>query len=370
MAEPVVSTVSFQRLRIRCLRNLARLDFEPGPGLNLIFGDNGQGKTSVLEALYLVATSRSFRAERLAELISEGEASATVSADILESGLVREQRAVVGKKERSFFLAGKKPTSMAEFAVQTPVVVFHPGDLGLVAGAATVRRRLLRRVALYASPRSAEDRVRLAYAARSRQRVLQTRGIHAPELEALEAVMARHGVRYGAALANAAQDLILALKSAFERLSAPTLSFEARHRPGGSLDEAEYQKALAERRVLDTERRSQTFGPSRDELVLEILGRSARKHASQGQQRILALGLKLAELDCVRSLRNKNPVLLLDDVSSELDPARTLAVYDFLAASQSQIFLTTTRRELFTTPWRSHHENSEWRVQAGQIERA
>lgn len=364
------SLLWFERLRVRSARNLEAVDFDASPGLNLIYGDNGQGKTSLLEAIYLVATSRSFRAERISELIREGDLSATVSANIVEAGFSREQRAVIGKKERTFLLDGKKPQSLAEFAVQTPVVIFHPGDLGLVAGAATVRRRLLRRVALYANPGSALHRIRLSYAARSRQQVLKTRGTQAPELDALEAVMARHGVSYGRAVASAAADLISALKGAFAQLAAPDLKFEARHRQGGSLDEAEYQKALVERRALDTERHAQSYGPAKDELIFEIAGRSARKHASQGQQRILALAVKLAELECVRQLRQKNPVLLLDDVSSELDPARTASVYEFLSASKSQIFLTTTRRELFAIPSGLEGESAVWRVQAGKIEKA
>jgi DNA replication and repair protein RecF len=121
--------------------------------------------------------------------------------------------------------------------------------------------------------------------------------------------------------------------------------------------------------VRDTRQRAASFGPQRDELQLVVDGRSARHHASQGQQRILTLALKVAELECVRDARRAHPVLLLDDVSSELDPARTGAVYDFLRETQSQVFVTTTRPELFPTPGVSGLERADWRLVSGAVER-
>ena len=110
-------------------------------------------------------------------------------------------------------------------------------------------------------------------------------------------------------------------------------------------------------------------GLSRDEIELVVDGRSARHHASQGQQRILTLSLKVAELSCVRDARRAHPVLLLDDVSSELDPARTGAVYAFLRENSSQVFVTTTRPELFPTPGASSLERADWQLVSGVLRR-
>jgi DNA replication and repair protein RecF len=143
--------------------------------------------------------------------------------------------------------------------------------------------------------------------------------------------------------------LLEALRPAFERMAPRELRLEASYVPGGCEDALEYARELAERRPRDLRRRAATFGPHKDELSLVIDGRSARHHASQGQQRILALAAKIAELECVRSARGAHPVLLLDDVSSELDPGRTGAVYELVKAEPSQVFVTTTRPELFVT---------------------
>jgi DNA replication and repair protein RecF len=156
-----------------------------------------------------------------------------------------------------------------------------------------------------------------------------------------------------------------ALRPLFARMAAPGLSLTAAFVPGGSLDREELQDELARRRDTDLRRKSASYGPHRDDLEVRLDGRSVRRHASQGQQRILTLALKAAELDCVRAARGAEPVLLLDDVSSELDPARTGAVYAFLHDTPSQVFVTTTRPELFTTRGLAPGDRADFRVSRG-----
>jgi len=343
----VTARLRFLRVGVRHFRNLERVDVEPAPRLNVVSGDNGHGKTSLLEALYLVATSKSFRADKGVEMIRFGEASASVLAGIDEDGLAREQRAVVTPTTRSFSVDGKRVAKLASFAVRTPVVVFHPGDLALASGPAQGRRTLLDRVALFSEPASADHRARYTKALRERQRALDERGVRAPELEAYEALVAEHGAALSRARQRAAERMSEALLPAFGRMAAPELALTAHFRAGGSADADEFRERLAAARPADVRRGAATFGPHRDDLELEIDGKAARRHASQGQQRLLALALKLAELDCVREARGAHPVLLLDDVSSELDPERFRAVFGFLREAPSQVFVTTPRPELF-----------------------
>jgi DNA replication and repair protein RecF len=147
------------------------------------------------------------------------------------------------------------------------------------------------------------------------------------------------------------------------------LALSASYLPGGSTDADEFRRQLAERRVRDRARRSPSFGPSKDELELFLDQRAARTQASQGQQRILTLALKLAELECIARARGVPPVLLLDDVSSELDPTRTGAVYEVLSKSSSQVFVTTTRPELFPTPLDRAADRLDFVVEAGVVRR-
>jgi len=363
----VKSSLLFERLSIRGVRNLTALELEPASRLNVIVGDNGQGKTSVLEALYLVATTKSFRAERLGTLIQEGSEQASVGAVVSEGGMRREQRTVLGPRSRVVRLDGKAPKSLAGYATRTPVVVFSPADLELVSGGASGRRRLLDRVALYLDPPGTDARLRYEHALRSRQRVLEERGPGARELDAFEEVMAEDGARFALARERAAGGVRERLAATFARLAAPELTVRSTYVPGGATARDVFRQKLAAARPADARRGAATFGPQRDELELDIDGRPARSHASQGQQRLLTLALKLTELDCIREARGAHPVLLLDDVSSELDPERTLAVHELLMSTQSQVFVTTTRADLFPEPPREGSERADFRLTAGAL---
>jgi len=363
----VTTQLTFDSLKLRDFRNIVAIDLTPSKRVNVITGDNGQGKTSLLEALYLVATSKSFRSDKPKEMLRQGAETSVVRAVIGEHGFTREQRAVLTSRTRSVLLDGKKPETLSSYAVKTPVVVFHPGDLTILTGAAAERRTLLDRVALFLDTASADARARYTRAARSRQVALEERGTRAADLEPLERVMAISGAAVSRAREVASARLLAALAPLFATMAAPGLELSAHFVPGGSLDEAELETELARRREADLRRKTATFGPQRDDFSLSLDGRTVRRHASQGQQRILTLALKAAELECVRVARGVHPVLLLDDVSSELDPDRTGAVYEFLHATPSQVFVTTTRPELFVLPGIAPADRADFRIEKGAV---
>ncbi|MFO0756038.1 MAG: DNA replication and repair protein RecF [Byssovorax sp.] len=368
-----------ERLKVRDLRNLQEVDLEPAPRVNVVTGNNGHGKTSLLEAVYFAATSRSFRTARLAELCRHGAAQAVVKARFTEVGtgepgdlppLSRDQVASFGGKSVTVRIDGNAPRSLSEFATRSPVIAFHPEELTLSTGAAAGRRTLLDRVALFLDPRSADHRARYARALKARQQLLRDAApgaYESGEIEAFEALAAQHGAALTQARAEAAELLAAELGPAFSQIAAPDLSLAARYEPGGSADPEAAAAELRARRPRDAHRPSAGFGPHRDDLGLSFDGHPARVVGSQGQHRALTLALKAAEAAAIARARGLLPILLLDDVSSELDGERTEALFAFLGLAQGQIFLTTTRRELIVTPGVDPADRRDFRMESGRL---
>lgn len=364
---------TLQHLAIRQLRNLERVDLEPASRINVIYGNNGHGKTSVLEAVYLLATSRSFRTSRLAEVLRHqadvGSSRGTFAEHWPDHTITREQSVGVEGGRRRVKLDGQAPRSLAEYATRSPVVVFDPQQLTLSTGPSSERRTLLDRVTLFTHPEVATHRSRYQQALRDRQRLLADSWprFDRPELDAYEELLAEHGAALTRARRSACETLIGELGRAWLEIAAPELGLTAAYDPRGSDDVATGIRQLAADRRKDGQRKTTSFGPHRDDLSLGLDGHPARVVGSQGQHRALTLALKSAELVCIANARQLEPILLLDDVSSELDAERTAALFAFLAETQSQIFLTTTRRDLIVTPAKPGDERRDFEVKNGVV---
>lgn len=369
-----------ERLRVRDLRNLEQVDVEPAPRVNVISGDNGHGKTSLLEAIYFAATSRSFRTHRSGELIRHGASVASSRAWFVEhSGELDEERPPIGREQTAAVkgttctvrIDGNRPATLAEFATRSPVIAFHPEELSLSTGPAPGRRTLLDRLALFMDPTSADHRARYAHALRARQQLLRKTAGSNPEsveIDAFEQLCAHHGAALTRARAAAAEALARELVQAFQQIAAPSLVLDARFDPGGSPSAEAAAEELRRRRARDAYRPSAGFGPHRDDLTLRLDGHLARIVGSQGQHRALTLALKAAETAAIAAARGVEPILLLDDVSSELDRERTVALFTFLSQRRGQIFLTTTRRELIETPGLTASDRRDFHVASGRLE--
>jgi|HubBroStandDraft_1064217.scaffolds.fasta_scaffold50665_2 DNA replication and repair protein RecF len=333
-------------LSIRGFRNIAKVDVELGPHFNVVYGDNGQGKTNLLEAVYVLATSRSFRTAKLPDLVQVGVDTASLRATVDEAGESREQTLGLRRGLRAARIDGKRTPTLAEYALRTPVVVFHAASIDLSSGAGAERRKLLDRVALYLSPASLAELDSYTKAMRARQRVLETRGESAVDLDGWEALMVQHGTATAAARRGAAARLAPSVCSAFDRIGPPGVPLSIEYVGGAPADPGEFLLELRRRRTQDRSRKSATIGPHRDDLKVTLGALPTRGMASQGQHRAVVLALDLAEIEVVTAARGVRPVLLLDDVSSELDRARTAALLDALRDQQGQVILTTTRPEL------------------------
>lgn len=364
---------TLQHLAIRELRNLERVDLEPARRINVIYGNNGHGKTSVLEAIYLLATSRSFRTSRLAEVlrhdVAVGSSRGTFAEHWPDNTITREQSVGVEGSRRRVKLNGQAPRSLTDYATRSPVVVFDPQQMTLSTGPSSERRTLLDRVTLFTHPEVATHRSRYQQALRDRQRLLADSWprFDRPELDAYEVLLAEHGAALTRARRAACATLTGELGRAWHEIASPELELTAAYDPRGSDDVATGVAQLADDRRKDGQRKTTSFGPHRDDLTLALDGHPARVVGSQGQHRAITLALKSAELVCIAEARQLEPILLLDDVSSELDAERTAALFAFLAATESQIFLTTTRRDLIVTPAKRGEERCDFEVKNGVV---
>ncbi|MCU0690001.1 MAG: DNA replication and repair protein RecF [Polyangiaceae bacterium] len=357
----------FEQVEVRNLRNLEHVELLFDYTTNVVCGDNGQGKTSLLEAVYLAATSRSFRTHRLREIVRHGSEAAIVRARVHDSLGPREHLVAISPNQRVVKVDDQRPESIAAFAVRTPVVVFHPGELTLTMGPAAMRRTLLDRVALFVDPSGHAAGQAHKQAMRARQRLLQTSTGTSRALEAYEHVMAEQGALWTRRRREAADLLLRAARAAFERMAPAGTSLAIRYEPSGGEDASAIRRRLATAREADRRRASACVGPHRDELVFELDGRLARTEASQGQHRLLTLSLKIAEMDCIRAVRGMNPLLLLDDVSSELDASRNEAFFELLGTRRDQVFLTTTRPEMLPVFEQKLGGAKVFELRAGQV---
>ncbi len=278
--------LAVESLTIRAFRNLARVDLDLGARFNVLSGDNGQGKTNFLECAYLLATSRSFRTTKLTELVSMGATVASIRGVIREGEQEREQSVGLQRGIRAVRVDGKRPATLAAYAVHTPTVVFHPGAIALAAGSGAERRKLLDRLALYLFPASLAEGERYAKAVRGRQRALELRGERSPDLDGWEELMAQHGLALSAARARAADALAPAAEDSFTRIGSPTLPFVVRYARSAPVEADAFRTALVAQRARDRARGSATLGPHRDDLSLPL--RFARAH--DGVARAAACG--------------------------------------------------------------------------------
>lgn len=363
-------------LEVRGFRNLAARRVTLGARFNVFSGENGQGKTNLLEAIYLVATSRSFRTASLGDVVAHGAELARVRAAIVDDRLgagapAREQVVSIAGTRRAVQLDGKRPRTLATFALATPVVLFEPASLVLTQGPAGERRKLLDRIAVQVAAASGGGEALVHDAERYRRAHLQRKkalesNADARTLDSFERVMAEHGARIVRARAHAADVLRPWALAAFQRIAHAGLVFDLAYAPRAP-DEAEaFAAELSARRAEDRRRGTATLGPHLDDLALRLGGHPVRRVASQGQHRAIVLALKGAELETIRAAREVEPILLLDDVSSELDPSRNAALFSFLHERKGQVVLTTTRPELIEIA----ADRADFTVRAGVVETA
>jgi DNA replication and repair protein RecF len=343
--------VYIRHLRLQSFRNAAWVDLELGPSINVFFGPNAQGKTNLLEALFLVATLKSFRGAKSTELISWNQPEARIESDIVRFGADRRISIRVRPTGKSISIDGKRAASLQESFGHVHAVLFAPEDLGVSKGPASGRRVFLDRAIFNVSPDYWLSLRDYEAALKSRNALLQDRdrrGVDRGLLAVFDAQVARTGAQVLQARQRFVQSFSPVACAVHSEIApeggALCLSYQSSSEGGDDLPalEAALLAALRDTLRRDLARKTTSVGPHTDDLVATIDGRLARSFASQGQHRTVVLSLKLAELDHAEKVLGLRPILLLDDVSSELDRARNAALLERLGRSSGQVIVTTT----------------------------
>jgi len=335
-------------LQLVDFRNYAEASLQFESGTTAIVGDNGQGKTNLAEALAYLATLDSFRGAPTEALIRAGADTAIVRAEVRhDDGRELLIEAEISRNGRNRTLVNRQRLARSrELLGAIRVSVFAPDDLALIKGGPGERRRWMDDALVALAVKNDALRLEIDRILKQRNSLLKQAGGRltdeiAMTLDVWDAKLAQHGELLGHARATLVARLTPMLLDAYEQLAgAPTpieMIYEPAWRRTGLLN------ALVASRQDDVRRQSSMVGPQRDDVELTINGMPARTHASQGEQRCLALGLRLATHRLIAEKVGSAPILILDDVLSELDPSRATALLGNLPAGQ---VIITTASEL------------------------
>ena len=358
-------------IKVRGWRNLADENLVLGPRVTVLFGQNGQGKSNLLEAAYYAITFRSFRTSRIADVVAWGGTKAEIHARIVLRGLERTLGVEVEVGKKRTLLDGKTVRRDSESLQGAGVVVFGPEDLRLPKAAAAERRRAMDR-AVFAVQRSYyREAMDFERALKARNGILRRGEFSKELLDSYDQTLAKTGARLVVRRRDLVRDLAPMLSEVFGEIHG-ALSARIRYRSHARVEAADGEGAIEEalrlglesERAHDVRRGFTGFGPQTDDLEMLLDDRPARDHASQGQMRSLVLALKISELRHAEGRNGETPVLLLDDVASELDEERRTRLFETISSMACQTLITVTEREhLPDLP-----ERVDCRVSGGRLE--
>ena len=349
-------------LVLRSYRNYEELTLDFDAGVQIFLGANAQGKTNIIEALYYAAFGRSHRTSSDAELIRMGESGAHIGLSFLRHDIPSALSFTFARGARRRIERGGENLRQRDLVGILPMVLFSPEDLFLVKGAPALRRRYLDAELSQASPAYYGELLRYTHILHQRNALLKNIRERLSPVDALLPwdVQLAKSAAYITARRIAATEQLSALSARVQAMIADgetlTVAYEIAHAPAGLTAVKEgmtgrlelwYNEMFKEGRVRDIARAATGIGPHLDDLVLVTAGMNLRSYGSQGQQRTGALALKLAELFYLRENVGEAPILLLDDVMSELDAERRSALLSFIRSEEIQTFITATDAAYF-----------------------
>ena len=332
-------------------RNLSgRIEW--GPRLNIIYGNNGQGKTNWLEAIHILARTKSFRTQRLQEAIRFGEHLAVIRGKVTTGAeLERDLQVTLQDNSKAIFVNGKRE-ALTRYLAQLQVFSFTAADLEVVRGVPEARRRFLDRGISSIRPAYLKTLVDYGKVIKQKNRVLQLANEGEFSLEKTEDLLAPWNeqlVRLATHIHREREDYVTGLNAVLERQLFDRRDIHTRYVSSleGKGDLADYESLLRSRMTLrlgaEVAAGHALIGPHRDDWEIQLDGREIRVYGSSGQQRSALLLLDLAAISLYNSIANHHPVFVIDDVDAELDEGRIRHLLEYLE-NRTQTFITTSKR--------------------------
>ncbi len=347
------------RLSLHNFRNYTELSTQPDPGMNILLGKNAQGKTGILEAIYVSATTRSWRAGKDAEMIRWGTDEAHISTEVVRDAQNDIDIEVILRRneKKEISVNTVRQTKVADLIGQVKVLLIEPEDGEIVRGEPSARRKFLNLEISQVQPIYCHLLVNYRKVLDQRNRLLkdlQKTGAANGVLEILNEQLLNYGsqiIERRLAFVHHIADLARVIHS---QITDDAENLEIKYSSGTNLEGvtsageiAERMRAkLAEVREHEFRRGVTLVGPQRDDLVLLVNGMDARTYGSHGQQRTIALSLRLAELEVMEEASKEPPIVLLDDVMTDLDEERRAHIFE-MTYGRCQTFVTAPSERAF-----------------------
>jgi DNA replication and repair protein RecF len=342
--------MKLKKLTVSSFRNLKDSSFVPGQRFNIIFGKNAQGKTNLLEAIYLLGTMKSFRMAKNAEMLQWGSSLCSVTGEVERDGITREIQLAVEKNGKRARVDRKHVAKLSDFFGSLNVVVFSPEDISMVRGMPDVRRKYLDRAIFSGDLTYLHHHHEFFKTLKHRNMLLKSGDLDG--LDIWSEKLIENGAKLVASRLQFLRDIQGLLREFYGKIAGNgaeagisyrphLMDINALQRDGRSAIAAALDRAFSEEQRI----RTTVVGPHRDDVDFLLGGKVLKHHASQGEQRSFVLALKMAEIEYIQRVHGDPPVLLLDDMTSELDRERNRNLMEFLAIKEMQVFITTTAKD-------------------------
>lgn len=336
-----------KKLLLRSFRNHQIRTFEFAPDINIITGPNASGKTNIVEAIYFLSRTRSFRGASDEELIREGDDFAEIVAEILEGKIKRDIRVLIAKNRRLIFVNGKLVSKSSELSKVVNVLLFEPKDVMLFKGSPKERRNFLdvnlsKKYPIYLEYFSKYDN-----ALANRNEMLKNEKMDKKLLEATTELLVEYSAPIVEFRTRYVKDITDILIKITRALTGKDNQIEINYKPY-VMPGASFKKEALEafKRSLDSDLRHKatSIGVHREDFSISLNGKEIDVYGSQGENRIVALALKIAPYFLIED-KDKRPIIVLDDVMSELDKKHQKRLIEFLK-KLGQVFITATEFEI------------------------